>query len=104
VDISENNLESEDTEIDVDILVCTSTGGSARPTYGSVRAECGECKSSVWVSVSGQKAMRERKTLRPFCMSCASEKINESGEKPKAEIVPGAIDELIRHFLKINEN
>ena len=104
MDISENNLESEDTGTDVDILVCTSAGGLSRPIYGSVRAECGACKSPVWVSVSGQKVMRERKTLRPFCMSCASEKINESGEQPKAEIVPGAIDELIRHFLKINEN
>jgi len=96
-----NKPESDDDE---DMLVCAPVSSSPRPVYGSVRADCGECKSPVWVSVSGQKAMRERGNLRPFCINCASRKIGESDEKPTAEIVPGAIEELRRHFLKINEN
>ena len=99
-----NILGNKSEEEDIDMLVCVPAGGSHNPVYGSVRADCYECKTPVWVSVSGQKALRERKTLRPFCMNCAHKNIQNAEEKPTAEIVPGAIDELKRHFLKINNN
>lgn len=89
---------------DIDMLVCTRTENTTQPVYGSVRTNCAECESPVWVSQSGQKAMRERETLKPFCIQCAQTKMLETDEKIKAEIVPGAIDELKRHFLKVNEN
>ena len=89
---------------DVDILVCTLTTTAQQPVYGSLRANCAGCGLPVWVSQSGQKAMKDRKGLTPFCIKCAQLKISESDEKPTAEIVPGAIDELKRYFLKINEN
>ena len=89
---------------DIDMLVCTRTVNTLRPVYGSIRANCAECKSPVWVSQSGQKALQERKTLQPFCIECAKIKAGETEEKINAEIVPGAIDELKRHFLKVNEN
>ena len=96
------NKSDENEEID--LLVCVPCGGSSRPVYGSLRAACYECKTPVWVSVSGQKALRERAALRPFCMNCAKLRVENSDEKPTAEIVPGAIDEIRRHLLRISEN
>lgn len=89
---------------DINMLVCARTQSSPRPVYGSIRADCQECKSSVWVSVSGQKAIAENKTLKPYCIECAAVKVKDSEEEVKAEIVPGAIDELRRYFMKIDEN
>ena len=87
-----------------DMLVCAKTSGMPCPVYGSLRADCMFCKSPVWVSVSGQKAMRGNKILKPACIECASEKMQNSDEEIKASIVPGAIEELRRYFLKIDEN
>lgn len=87
-----------------DMLVCARTSGMPRPVYGSLRGNCMFCKSPVWVSVSGQKAMRENKNLKPACIECATEKMQNSDEEIKASIVPGAIEELKRYFLKIEEN
>ncbi len=87
-----------------DMLVCARTTGIQRPVYGSVRAACLFCSAAVWVSVSGQKTMRERKNLKPACIECAGEKMKSSDEQVKAEIVPGAIEELRRYFMKIDEN
>lgn len=87
-----------------DMLVCARTAGMPRPVYGSLRADCMFCSAPVWVSVSGQKAMREKKNLKPACIECAAEKMKDSDEEIKAEIVPGAIEELRRYFLKIDEN
>jgi len=93
----------EKKEDEIDILVCARTTGMPRPVYGSVRADCLECKSPVWVSASGQKAMAGNKNLKPCCMECAHEKMKDDDDV-KASIVPGAIDELRRHFLKIEDN
>lgn len=85
------------------ILVCAKTARMPRPVYGSVRADCLECKSPVWVSASGQKAMKGNKNLKPCCMECANEKMKDDDDI-KASIVPGAIEELKSYFLKIEEN
>ncbi|HMS41240.1 MAG TPA: hypothetical protein PKE69_13505 [Pyrinomonadaceae bacterium] len=89
---------------DIDMLVCVPVAGGARPVYGSIRAACHQCKSAVWVSVSGQNVLQTRKDLRPFCMDCATKEMETTDEEIKAEIVPGGIEELKRHFLKIDEN
>lgn len=95
----------ENEEEDIDMLVCMRVAGFGRPVYGSVRGECRECKSPVWISVSGQKALRERDDLIPYCLECATVEMEKSGEEEiEASIVPGAIDELKRHFSKIEEN
>lgn len=91
-------------EPEVNMLVCSCTEKSPHPVYGSVRARCDECGASVWVSLSGQKALGSDETLTPFCVECAKEKVADAGDRVKAEIVPGAIDELKRHFLKVREN
>ena len=87
-----------------DMLVCARTTGIQRPVYGSLRGNCLFCSAPVWVSVSGQKTMQERKNLKPACIECAAEKMKNSDETIKAEIVPGAIEELRRYFMKIEEN
>ena len=86
------------------MLVCTQVAASPRPVYGSIRANCAECAAPVWVSVSGQKAINENENLTPYCIECAKAKVENSQEKVESKIVPGAIDELRRHFLKIGEN
>lgn len=85
------------------ILVCAKTAGMTRPVYGSVRTDCFECKSPVWISASGQKAMKDNKNLKPCCMECAGEKMKDDDDI-KASIVPGAMEELKSYFLKIEEN
>jgi hypothetical protein len=60
---------------DIDMLVCTRTTDSIQPVYGSIRANCAECGLPVWVSQSGQKALRERAALKPFCIECAQKKM-----------------------------
>ncbi len=87
---------------DTQILVCTRVG-EIRMLYGSIHATCSECNSPIVVSESGQKAIRDRKNLKAFCMQCAKIKM-ETDEEIKAEIVPGAIDELRRYFMKIGNN
>ncbi len=94
-------MEKKDDEID--ILICARTAGMPRPVYGSVRADCLECKLPVWVSASGQKAMKGNKNLKPCCIECAHEKMKDDDDI-KASIVPGAIDELKRHFMRIEDN
>jgi hypothetical protein len=47
--------------------------------------------------------MQKNPALIPFCIECGFEQMS-SEEKAKAQIVPGAIDELKRHFSKIREN
>lgn len=87
-----------------EMLVCARTAGMPRPVYGSLRANCMFCKSPVWVSVSGQTAMRGNKKLKPACIECATERMQNTDEEVKASIVPGAIEELRRYFLKVDEN
>lgn len=84
-------------------MVCAKTAGMPRPVYGSVRADCLECQSPVWVSTSGQKAMKSNKNLKPCCMECADEKMKYDDDI-KASIVPGAMEELKSYFLKIEKN
>jgi len=91
-------------EEEPDMLVCARTSGMPRPVSGSFRAHCMFCKSPVWVSVSGQTAMRGNLNLKPACIECASDKMKNSDEEIKTSVVPGAIEELRRYFLKIEEN
>lgn len=91
-------------EEEPDMLVCARTTGMPRPVYGSLRGNCLFCQSPVWVSLSGQKAMHGSKNLKPACIECAAARMKNSDEAIKASIVPGAIEELRRYFLKVEEN
>lgn len=93
-----------DEDEDIDMLVCARTANSPRPVYGSIRANCMECKSPIWVSLSGQKAMQKSSSLKPYCMECAAVKMEESDEEIKASIVPGAIEELKKYLMNVENN
>lgn len=97
-------LGNKHDDEDIDMLVCARTANSPRPVYGSIRATCLECKSPIWVSLSGQKAMKKAGNLKPYCMECAAVKMEESDEEIKASIVPGAIEELKKYLLNIENN
>ncbi len=99
MDILGNKKHEEE---DDEILVCARTDGMP-PIYGSLRGTCFECDGAVWVSVSGQKALKKSSELKVCCMECAFERMKDDDDI-KASIVPGAIEELKRHFLKIEEN
>ena len=87
------------------ILMCVSVD-QMKALYGSIRADCTKCKSPVWVSESGQKALRQSRNLLVYCMKCATEQIeaDESGEKLQFKAVPGALQELRRYLSKAGDN
>lgn len=88
-----------------EILMCMRVG-QMKPLFNSVRTDCRKCKMPVWVSESGQKVLRQSSKLQVYCMECAAKEIeaDESGEKPKFKVVPGALQELRRYFGKVGEN
>ena len=90
------------TEDDIDMLVCARTGigtgsigGDVLP--GSVWDKCRECGASVWISLSGQQAMKRSTKLAPFCMECASLKHKDVADL-KVQIAPGSLRELKRYL------
>lgn len=84
------------------ILICVPVEGTP-PIYGSIHAVCTGCETPIWVSVSGQKAIGAGNQLKPFCLACAFERMKDETDL-KPQIVPGAIDELKRHFGKVQNN
>lgn len=97
-----NNKDNNEDQ-DEGILICIEATGKRPVIYGSILAACNNCQRSVWVSLSGQKAIRENSALKPVCPKCGFENMSKD-ERSKAQIVPGAVDELKRHFAKIREN
>jgi hypothetical protein len=87
------------------ILMCVGVE-QMKALYGSIRANCTKCQSPVWVSESGQKALRQSGKLLVYCMECATEQINmdESGKKLMLKAVPGALQELRRYLSKAGDN
>ncbi|MEP6925291.1 MAG: hypothetical protein ABI954_12565 [Pyrinomonadaceae bacterium] len=88
-----------------EILMCVNVE-QMKALYGSVRGHCRKCQSPVWVSESGQKAVRQNSKLQIYCMECARERIemDDSGEKPTLRAVPGALEELQRYLSKVGDN
>ena len=85
------------------LLMCVKVA-QMRALYGSTRADCAKCRTAVWVSVSGQAAIKENPKLQICCMECATKEMQQSGEDMKFSVVPGAIEEMIRHFRKTGQN
>lgn len=88
-----------------EILMCVKVE-QMQALYASVRGHCTKCQSPVWVSESGQKALRNNSKLQIYCMECAMKQIeaDDSGEKPTLKAVPGALQELRRHLSKVGNN
>ena len=102
----ENKITGKDIlgndEDEKQMLVCMRVS-QIKPVYGSIRTDCAECKTAVWVQLSAQKALKAGRKLIPYCMECAKKEM-EGEEDIKAEIIPGAIEELLRHFTNIGNN
>lgn len=82
---------------DVDILVCTRTGSGADVLPGSVWDKCRDCQSSVWISLSGQQAMKQNKKLVPFCIECVY-KQHKNAKDIEIKAAPGSLQELSRYL------
>lgn len=87
------------------ILMCVAVE-QMKALYGSIQAHCTKCQAPVWVSESGQKALRASRNLLVYCMECATKQIeaDESGEKLQLKAVPGALQELRRYLSKAGDN
>ena len=78
---------------DIDVLVCARTQDSADVLKGSIWDKCRECGASVWISLSGQRALRQSPKMVPFCIGCATKNQLLSGDA-EVKAAPGSLQEL----------
>ena len=97
------NILGDKPDDEEQILMCVRVE-QLTGLYGSVRAECVRCRHAVWVSMSGQTAVKQNPKLQILCAECATKKMQNSLEENKFQVVPGAIEEMIRHFRKTGQN
>lgn len=82
---------------EVDLLVCARTKNNPDVLKGSIWEMCRECGTSVWISLSGQRALKQSKKLVPFCIECATKK-HPNPENMEVKAAPGSLQEL-RNYL-----
>lgn len=93
------NLPQEQTpkQEELDILICARTKDSADVLKGSIWEMCHECGASVWISLSGQRAMKGNPKLVPFCIECAYKKHKDTKDM-EIQAAPGSLQELQRYL------
>lgn len=64
---------------------------------GSIKKECFDCEKEVYLSLSGQKMLKESSEILICCINCL--KINE---ETKFSAVPGAFEEFNKHINILN--
>ena len=82
---------------EMDILICARTSDTPDVLKGSIWDKCRECKSSIWISLSGQRAMKGNKKLVPFCIACAYKK-NPNPKAGEVTAAPGSLQELQKYL------
>ena len=82
---------------DFDMLVCARTGEGQDVLPGSVWDKCRECGSSVWISLSGQRAMKRNKKLVVCCLQCAYRN-HKNTPGLEVQAAPGSLQELKRYL------
>ncbi len=82
---------------EMDILICARTEDAPDVLKGSIWDKCRECKSSIWISLSGQRAMKQNKKLVPFCIACAYKK-NPNPKAGEVTAAPGSLQELQKYL------
>ncbi len=95
--MDKNKKQPKKDEEELDILICARTKDSADVLQGSIWEMCRECGTSVWISLSGQRAMKNNKKLLPFCIECGYKKQKDSGDT-EIQIAPGSLQELQRYL------
>lgn len=88
---------SENNEEDIDILVCARTQNNPDILKGSIWDKCRECGATIWISLSGQRALKQSQKLVPFCIECAAKKHLHSADF-EVKAAPGSLQEL-RNYL-----
>ena len=76
-----------------EILVCARTANNPDVLKGSIWDKCRECGASVWISLSGQRALKQSPKMVPFCLECATKKQLLSGDM-EVKAAPGSLQEL----------
>lgn len=71
-------------------LICEPITPFAKCTPGSIEDHCSECGRDVWVSVAGQRMLRN-KLIPILCLPCGMPHVAGGA---KAVAAPGAMDEL----------
>ncbi len=95
--MDKNKKQPSQDEAEFDILICARTKDSADVLKGSIWDKCRDCQSSVWISLSGQRAMKGNKKLVPFCIECAYKKHKDSKDM-EIQAAPGSLQELQRYL------
>ena len=85
------------TAEEFDVLICARTGETPDVTRGSICDKCCDCQSAVWISLSGQGAMKRNKKLVPLCIQCAYKK-HKGCKDLEVQLAPGALQELQRYL------
>jgi len=97
--MTKKDKTKKDEEEDIDILICARPEELPEVLKKSIWAKCHQCGATVWVSISGQKAMKKSDKLKPFCSQCAFAKVQEAGdETEEIQPVPGALEELRKYI------
>ena len=80
------------------ILVCARADDTMEVLKGSIWDTCHECGISVWISLSGQRALKQNPKMQIICMGCLYQKRAEMDEKTEFQTAPGAMEEIRRYF------
>ena len=94
--MSKKQKSPKDNE-EMDILICARTEDAPDVLKGSIWDKCHECQSSIWISLSGQRALNQNKKLVPFCIACAYEK-HPNPKAGEVTAAPGSLQELRKYL------
>lgn len=96
-------------EKDEQCIVCiTVQYGNWNPrcvVEGSVKKQCNDCKTPVYLSKSGQALLVAAPQTKLFCMNCVQKELEiqkAKGEEIKAAVLPGALDEALDNIKRRN--
>ena len=77
-------------------LACVSADMPAVPN--SVQMPCGKCKTSVWVSLSGQTLLRSEPKTIVVCIPCMSQIDDDDFRDTRFRPVPGGVKEALKYL------
>ena len=96
MDKKQKSPQANDDE-EIDILICARTADAPDVLKGSIWDKCRQCQSSIWISLSGQRALKQNKKLVPFCIACAYEK-HPNPKAGEVTAAPGSLQELRKYL------
>ncbi len=81
---------------DTNAIVCMKLGGRGKVVRGADTRTCQECGATVWVSLTGQKVLKEEPERVIVCMDCARPILKQHPEKGeiRADMIKELLDNL----------